>query len=94
MPEDSGNLIVYSSGNAELWATGTSYAHARGTTTTGYLYPSGQCTWYAEQEAHAWMGVWPQIGGDAWKWLANAKAHNWPTSLSRNRLGRRLSTWG
>ena len=74
--QDDGNLVIYSAAGAPLWAT-MSGAVPRGSTTSGNYYPWGQCTWYAEQEAASYTGLWLKSFGDAGSWAANAAASGW-----------------
>ena len=74
--QDDGNLVIYSAAGAPLWAT-MSGAVPRGSTTNGNYYPWGQCTWYAEQEAASYTGLWLKSFGDARYWAANAAASGW-----------------
>jgi surface antigen len=74
--QDDGNLVIYA-GSSPLWATMSGSVLPRGRTTTGNYYPGGQCTRYAEQEAANYLGVFPQIGGDAHYWSGNAAANGW-----------------
>jgi surface antigen len=74
------NVVVYSPSGAALWATMTVGVWPRGNLTSGNGYPSGQCTWYAEDRAHNYIGVFPQIGGDARYWGATARANGWSVS--------------
>jgi len=76
--QDDGNLVIYSASGAPLWATMSS-ADPRGTTgTTNSTYAQGECTWYADQEAHLYTGVWlPNYLGNAMSWAANAAASGW-----------------
>ena len=71
-----GNLVTYSAAGAPLWAT-MSGADPRGATTTGNYYPGGQCTWYAEQEAAQYTGLWLKSFGNAMNWAGNAAASGW-----------------
>jgi surface antigen len=75
--QNDGNLVIYTAGGGTaLWATMSS-ADPRGTTATGNSYPGGQCTWYAEQEAHLYTGLWLASLGNAMNWAANAAADGW-----------------
>ena len=87
--QTDGNLVIYSANNAALWNTGDNLSFAGSppaTATGGNGYNSTQCTWRAEQSAHDWMGIWPQIGGNARYWYANAQANLWSTG-TQPRIG-------
>jgi surface antigen len=85
--QDDGNLVIYSAAGAPLWATMSSGVPHGITGTTNSTYPWGQCTWYADQEAHLYTGVWlPNYLGNAMYWTANAAADRWATG-STPRIG-------
>jgi len=73
--QDDGNLVIYS-GASPLWATMSAFAPP-GNGTSGNYGAAGQCTWWAEQEAVAYTGVWPALFGDAYQWAADAAANGW-----------------
>jgi surface antigen len=81
--QDDGNLVIYSAAGAALWATMSS-ADPRGNTgTTNSTYAQGECTWYADQEAHLYTGVWlPNYLGDAGQWAASAASNGWATGTT------------
>lgn len=79
--QDDGNLVIYSAAGAPLWAT-MSGAVPRGATTTGNYYPGGQCTWYAEQEAAQYTGLWLKSFGNAMYWAGNAAASGWAVAAT------------
>jgi surface antigen len=85
--QDDGNLVIYSAAGAPLWATMSS-ADPRGRTgTTNSTYAQGECTWYADQEAHLYTGVWlPNYLGNAGQWAASAASNGWATG-STPRIG-------
>jgi surface antigen len=85
--QNDGNLVIYSAAGAALWATMSS-ADPRGSTgTTNSYYPWGQCTWYADQEARLYTGVWlPNQLGDGGNWATSAAAEGWATG-STPRIG-------
>jgi surface antigen len=90
--QDDGNLVIYSAAGAPLWAT-MSGAVPRGTPGTGDYYAPGQCTWYADQEAHAYTGVWlPNYLGNAMYWAANAARDGWATGYTP-RIGSVIVFW-
>ncbi len=41
------------------------------------LFPNGQCTWYAEQEAFNYAGRYINIWGDAHAWAGSASSSGW-----------------
>jgi surface antigen len=43
-------------------------------------FPSGQCTWGAAYKWFQFQGSYPNWGGDAKNWYANAKAKGWTVS--------------
>jgi surface antigen len=53
----------------------------RGVTTNHNQGASGQCTWWADEEFHAFSGLWPDFTGNdnnnAMYWAANARAKGW-----------------
>jgi len=75
--QGDGNVVIYSASNTALWATMSGPLWSRGNISAGNYYPSGQCTWWAEQQAAKYTGVFPRIGGDARYWAANASANRW-----------------
>lgn len=80
--QNDGNLVIYSAAGAPLWAT-MSGAVPRGGTGSGMPgFPVGQCTFYAEQEAHLYTGVWPNFTGNAENWAANAQRDGWQVGTS------------
>jgi surface antigen len=80
--QDDGNLVIHSATGAPLWAT-MSGAVPRGSTGTGDYYALGQCTWYADQEAHAYTGVWlPSNLGNALSWATLAARDGWATGYT------------
>jgi surface antigen len=83
--QNDGNLVIYSATGAPLWAT-MSAAAPQGATTSGNGFSYGQCTYYAEQEAGQYAGVWPYFHGNALQWTANAAANGW-TVGSGPRIG-------
>lgn len=76
--QGDGNVVVYSSSGAALWATMTGAPWGRGQTTSGNYYPWGQCTWWAEQQAAQYTGLFLANLGNAKDWAANAQARGWP----------------
>ena len=54
----------------------------RGATTTGNYYPGGQCTWYAEQEAAQYTGLWLKSFGNAMYRAGNAAASRWAVGVA------------
>lgn len=57
---------------------------AVGATTSWDQGDSGQCTWWADYEFHAYSGLWPDFtgpnNGNAEYWAANAQAKGWTVS--------------
>jgi surface antigen len=80
--QNDGNLVIYTADwKTALWATmsGAVYHHGQPGTTNS-TYPAGQCTWYADQEAHLYTGVWlPNQLRNAGQWAANAARSGWAT---------------
>jgi surface antigen len=75
--QDDGNLVIYSAGGSPLWATGDVTAFSVGSTRSSNLFPNGQCTWYAEQQARNYTGRWMNIWGNASAWASSAAAGGW-----------------
>jgi surface antigen len=87
--QNDGNLVIYTAGGGTaLWATMSSAVPRGNTGTTNSTYsPRGECTWYADQEAHLYTGVWlPNYLGDAGQWAASAARNGWATG-STPRIG-------
>jgi surface antigen len=75
--QNDGNLVIYSASGSPLWATGDVTAFSVGSTRSSNLFPYGQCTWYAEQEARNYTGRWLNIWGNAWAWAGSAASGGW-----------------
>jgi surface antigen len=80
--QNDGNLVVYdTSGNAQ-WAT-MSAVEPRGATLTYNPGGSGQCTWWVEQQFHAYTGAYINTlgingtNGNALNWGYNASHRGW-----------------
>ena len=75
--QNDGNLVIYSASGSALWATGDTTAFPVGATRSANLFPNGQCTWYAEQEAFNYTGRYINIWGDAHAWADSASSSGW-----------------
>jgi surface antigen len=80
--QNDGNLVIYSASGAPLWATMSGAVPRGGTDGGNPGFPVGQCTFYAEQKAHQYMGVWPHFTGNADDWVATAERSGWPVGTS------------
>jgi surface antigen len=78
--QNDGNLVTYTAGGGTaLWATMSGSRTPSGRNPgAGDTYTSGQCTWYADNEAHLYTGVWlPPSLGNALTWATKAQQLGW-----------------
>jgi surface antigen len=87
--QNDGNLVIYTAGGGTaLWATMSGSLTPSGRNPgAGDNYASGQCTWYADNEAHLYTGVWlPSSLGNALTWATYAQQLGW-TVAATPRIG-------
>ena len=74
--QGDGNVVIYSPSGAPLWANFGATVPT-GQTIGSNWFPGGQCTWWAEQLAAGYMGVYPDFNGNADQWAAWASSHGY-----------------
>jgi surface antigen len=80
--QSDGNLVVYNAAGTAQWATMSAIEPQGATLTTNPGQP-GQCTWWVEQQFHAYTGTYintlglPGTTGNALDWGYNASHRRW-----------------